>query len=130
MLPLRYPLEVSYILEELSAEEMQYAALSAQASSGTITVHMDVPRPITFPRLKQLSVDQQMEVALTGQTSVFGGLYVVTRKAAGMGMGYVGTRVHLSKGTWVSGTYVLSQKRKVSKCLASLSLLGDFLAFH
>jgi curved DNA-binding protein CbpA len=114
LLPMRFPLEVAYILEELSAEEMQYAALSAQNSSGTITVHMEVPRPLQTPRLKQLSVEQQVEVSLTGATSLFGGLYVVNRKAVGMGMGYIGTRLQLGKGTWVSGTYVLSQKRKVT----------------
>ncbi len=114
MLPLRFPLEVAYILEELSAEEMQYAALSAQGSSGTLTVHMEVPRPPTAPRLKQLSVEQQVEVALTGATSIFGGLYVVNRKAVGLGMGYVGARMQLGKGTSVSTTYVLSQKRKLT----------------
>jgi len=114
LLPMRFPLEVAYILEELSAEEMQYAALSAQNSSGTITVHMEVPRPLQTPRLKQLSVDQQVEVSLTGATSLFGGLYVMNRKAVGIGMGYIGTRLQLGKGTWVSGTYVLSQKRKLT----------------
>ena len=107
---------MSYILEELSREEAQFAALSSQTSSGTITVQMEVPasRPLQPPRLKQLSVDQQSEVQLTKDTNVFAGLYVVNRKAVGLGMGYVGTRIRLNKGTWVSGTYVLSQKRKIT----------------
>lgn len=114
MLPLRFPCEVAYILEDLSAEEMQYSALSAQGSSGTVTVHMEIPRPLKPPRLKQLSVEQQVEVPLTGATSLFAGIFVINRKAVGMGMGYVGARLQLSKATWISGTYLLSQKRKLT----------------
>lgn len=108
--------QVAYILEELTSEEAQFAAMTSQTSSGTVTVQMEVPplRPLRPPQLKQLTVDQQMEVSLTKDTTVFAGLYVVNRKQVGLGMGYVGTRVRLNKGTWVSGTYVLSQKRKLT----------------
>jgi hypothetical protein len=40
-------------------------------------------------------------------------VYVVTRKAVGFGMGYVGGRFEVAKGTHVNLTYVLSQKNKV-----------------
>lgn len=40
-------------------------------------------------------------------------VYVVTRKAVGFGMGYVGGRVEVAKGTHLVATYVMSQKNKV-----------------
>ena len=45
-------------------------------------------------------------------------VYVVTRKAAGFGMGYVGGRFEVAKGTHLSCTYVLSQKNKVGQCVS------------
>lgn len=43
-------------------------------------------------------------------------MYVVTRKAAGFGMGYVGGRMEVAKGTHLVATYVMSQKNKVRWC--------------
>lgn len=43
-------------------------------------------------------------------------VYVVTRKAAGFGMGYVGGRMEVAKGTHLVATYVMSQKNKVRWC--------------
>lgn len=40
-------------------------------------------------------------------------VYVVTRKAVGFGMGYVGGRMEVAKGTQLNATYVMSQKNKV-----------------
>lgn len=40
-------------------------------------------------------------------------VYVVTRKAVGFGMGYVGGRMEVAKGTQLNVTYVMSQKNKV-----------------
>lgn len=69
-------MEVSYLLEELSAEELQYSALSAQASQGAVTVDMASLPPARFrglPRLRQLMVEQQVEVPITGALKAFGG---------------------------------------------------------
>jgi hypothetical protein len=68
--------EVSYLLEELSAEELQYSALSAQASQGAVTVDMSMLPPkrfSTLPRLRQLMVEQQVEVPISGAVKAFGG---------------------------------------------------------
>jgi len=68
--------EVSYLLEELSAEELQYSALSAQASQGAVTVDMAALPPGRFsalPRLRQLMVEQQVDVPITGAVKAFGG---------------------------------------------------------
>lgn len=64
---------MSYLLEELSAEEMQYSALSAQASQGAVTVDVAMLPSARFPRLRQLMVEQQVEVPITGALKAFGG---------------------------------------------------------
>lgn len=105
---------MSYILNELMHEETSFTAVSALGSSGTVTLQCEVPRPLrsALPVVRQLVVDHQVEVPITSATTLFGGVYMANRKAVSFGMGYLGSRVRLSKQTWASGTCVLGFKRK------------------
>lgn len=106
--------KVSYIVNELIHEESAFTAVSALGSSGTVSVQCEVPRPLGLPAVKQIVMDQQVEVPLTTATTLFGGAYVANRKTVNFGMGYVGSRVRLDKHTWMSGTYVLGYKPKLT----------------